>query len=780
MRERALVSVLSLLRLKDNAIKAGDEAVLPLCAGFEGVKLDALTSPSKTNVNQAGYQKLWEGLLKESKDVKWNDDREAALEKASALLEWYGWTVPSATNAFSDISLADHSKAVAIIAAAIGALFKDGDGDFDELFGSDAALGHLAKEAEKCFKENREWNGGPCGEIEKERCGGALFRIALGDLAGIQKFITDIEAKGASRQLKARSFLVDVWADRLAANLAAEFGMPKACRIYATGGKFLLLLPNIEDSVEKIGEFLRNANNELAEIAGADCPLSLRLASLPISQADLMSKGFGKKLQKLLDEELPRASSRPPAEAGFFEAVDPRFWEMDRKEETEFDRDLEELGRRLASADRIVVYGKQSGHAIKVPGADEWIFAGSGRDNAAILSFGLNSIRGGCDGLRYYAGANSPTWKGKAGGGLQFWKDLWEKRNLDEDESDNERRPITFDELDAAACLTTGFGRIGVLRMDVDNLGWLMAKGLDEFEKSKLIEETGERQAYSMGRMMSLSASLVRFFSGLLPIILDEFRFKYGEEEIRAGDLVFTIYSGGDDAFLVGPWFVMPELAMRIRDCFRSWTGRNADVGLSAGIALAGGKFPISVASEWAGDAESAAKNLGREFERSLKKDRPVRKDRMDFLDFTATWNEWNWIRKKRAELVEVSAKIKDQGLIRMLGKVAVAYLRGRKYLREFEQAERPEFFNPGRWKPLLEYSLSRMKGKEGDSGSDGALAREFSAVFLPSGASGRETVSGGPDGRQPIEYLATIVRWADYFCRNKVKKEKEVQDVAG
>ncbi len=828
-RETALVSTLSLLKLKGSSIGKEDVSRLPLREGLENVELDNSTQKDY-RCNKDDYSKLWSGLVAAVSEIDSSCEADAVLEKLASIVDWYSWTVPAATNAFPDISLSEHSKAVAIIASAIGAFFETEGGDesganFGELFGSEDAV------------KSSNQGGAGCGKLESD-CGGSLFRLVIGDLAGIQNFITDTKTDGASRNLKARSFLVDMWADRIAALVLREFGMPEVCRIYATGGKFLLLLPNVSNADEKLKKIRKAVNADFESCFGMELStkdesaskengggidnqinIRLRLASVPVSQGDLYAKRLGERLRELMDRELQKQSARPDFGEleQFFAPQEPSDCTISNNEEkTNFEKAIEALGRNLAKVERVnILEGKgdfSSGH-IPIPGAGECIALSKSDSKGGLakskLTFAFNAFNSAFDGLRWYAGYKQPVWPDNIeSSSTGFWKELKDKIEKGDDAPNLERgeRPkagdlLTFDAIDKAAKVLTGFGRVGILRMDVDNLGWLLSQGLDVFEKSELSKESGEGHPYSLGRLMSLSSLLVKFFSGLLPRILDDCIVKYGGADekpafdeqgnpVKASDLVFTIYAGGDDAFLLGPWSLMPEIAMSIRECFRKWMGGNDDVGISAGIALVSGKFPISVAAEDAGACESAAKNLSREWEREVKyeirkqqKERPVQKDRMDFLEFTADWNEWNWIEEKRSELVGIACKTGEQGLIRMLGKVAIAYLQGRNYLSEMEKFEQqnenkkkqlmpPDFVNPWRWKPLLEYSIARSK--------DRGLSEKFAKYFVSAKTCDLNTKSNDPGVRQPVQYLATVVRWADYLSRNVAKKKKEASDVAG
>jgi hypothetical protein len=132
-------------------------------------------------------------------------------------------------------------------------------------------------------------------------------------------------------------------------------------------------------------------------------------------------------------------------------------------------------------------------------------------------------------------------------------------------------RPQTFDEMAKAA---GGAPFLGVLRMDVDNLGAVFGMGVP----------VGER---SLSKLAALSRSMDWFFRGWVPVLAADP--EHG---------VYVTYSGGDDLFLVGPWDRMVRLALRIEEDFRAFGCGNPDLTLSGGLALVKGRFPIGRAAE--------------------------------------------------------------------------------------------------------------------------------------------------------------------------------------
>ncbi|MBS1744804.1 MAG: hypothetical protein JST21_01400 [Bacteroidetes bacterium] len=129
--------------------------------------------------------------------------------------------------------------------------------------------------------------------------------------------------------------------------------------------------------------------------------------------------------------------------------------------------------------------------------------------------------------------------------------------------------------------------RLGVLRMDVDNLGAIFRRGLHPSKRS-------------FSRYSTLSRSLDWFFKGYLNTIWtsnDEYK-KFSQ----------IIYSGGDDLFIVGKWDILIKMAYDIQSAFKSWVCENGELTISGGMSIVGPRFPILKSASYSHDFESAAK----------------------------------------------------------------------------------------------------------------------------------------------------------------------------
>jgi CRISPR-associated protein Csm1 len=87
-----------------------------------------------------------------------------------------------------------------------------------------------------------------------------------------------------------------------------------------------------------------------------------------------------------------------------------------------------------------------------------------------------------------------------------------------------------------------------------------------------------------------LSRMVDLFFSGWVHHLL--------KEEFKT---CYTVYSGGDDLLLVGPWDTIIDLARRLEQDFEGYTVHNPNLTLSAAVTVTKPKFPIATSSKRAG-----------------------------------------------------------------------------------------------------------------------------------------------------------------------------------
>ncbi len=188
---------------------------------------------------------------------------------------------------------------------------------------------------------------------------------------------------------------------------------------------------------------------------------------------------------------------------------------------------------------------------------------------------------------------------------------------------DEEGLPISFDRL----CKGDDLKRLGILRMDVDNLGSIFCSGVSSNKNS-------------FSRYAALSRNLGWFFSGYLNTLWKEYQLS-----------TFIVYSGGDDLFVVGDWSDVLKLGTRIQEDFSKFTCKNPSLTLSGGLVLVGPKYPIKRGAADSEAAEKAAKSY--RFVDGM--DNEQTKNAITFLGMSLQWNnEYRKVGKVKDELVQL------------------------------------------------------------------------------------------------------------------------------
>jgi CRISPR-associated protein Csm1 len=274
----------------------------------------------------------------------------------------------------------------------------------------------------------------------------------------------------------------------------------------------------------------------------------------------------------------------------------------------------------------------------------------------------------------------------------------------------------TFEDLQDAS---RGVRRLGVLRMDVDDLGGLFKWGMAD--------------AGTLSRVASLSFALSLFFEGWV-----------GERcramNAQGADKVYAIYSGGDDLFIVGAWDVLPGLADVLRRDLARFAAHNPVLHISGGLTLHGGKYPLYQAAL---DAE-AALDAAKDFERPDEDGHD--KDAFHWLGITLPWEDFEGIRSEQETLVHL---VDDLGVNRSLLRVLLRlYARATHAVDERGKA----YWGPWMWRGA--YYLRRMEDRE----KGGEATAEIKRI--------RETLKEN-DFRY-IETLGPAARWAELLTRKE------------
>jgi len=475
---------------------------------------------------------------------------------------------------------------------------------------------------------------------------GEKLALIGGDLMGVQKFIYTISSEGALKSLRARSFYLELAAEEVVQQILTELNLPRTNVIYAGASKFYLLVA-ATDELETIIERIQSQFNEwLLETFQRKVFLAIALEPFPAAQLksvsspdstttplaqiwqnvnDELTAQASRKFADQLDALLKTRNSHQPCKVCHRDDVPEeklqRLSNFPGEESVlacETCREMFQLGNRLPEVNAWVRSPNQSNSSTKTeiqvhhhyyrsvpptyqPEHDEIVFQINNWDLVAYSSNQFVPML-----LGNYFKESSET------GGFLSANEMAEAAN--------------------------GIKRVGYLRMDVDRLSQIFSKGLGK--------------GYTLPRLACLSRQMTYFFKVYLNSLADarqpnfidhcnSLGFKHlphkppqdskKDCDKRMRRNLLFIYAGGDDLFVSGAWNETVEFAFDVYQAFRAYTGQHPDITLSAGVCIAGAKFPLYQAADEAGEVEKIAKGNGRD----------------SFATFNAAlkWDEWlgNW-----------------------------------------------------------------------------------------------------------------------------------------
>ena len=539
--------------------------------------LDPVTGDRLDPAMPAEYKRLWDEFIGDYSNLAAFSHGDVVAFHAGllSLLETYTWAIPSSTMDQPDVGLYDHARAVAAIAA--------------------------------CLHRHHEHAGTLADETALRNRQTAKFQFVLGDLSGIQTTLFRLASEGASglaKVLRGRSLRFQLIAESVAQMALKTLGLPACCLLQNAGGRFMILAPVMEPNRQRadfdalradVDQWMRG--QYLGELS-----LNLALAG-PFSGNDLMQQDCFGALMQTVGLAAEEAKLRPleGARAPLGEAIQGEFGLcptcgarpvaqgtgqgpfLCRACEAET-----RLGAAFPKAMAVVLDGHGIPRKLDCIGDLNVDLPSAPYDKRPGRGWRLagGNLR---DGLPA-AGRLSNTYVPRHSAATLARPDFIKARqNANDTDEPKIGDVITFAEL-AAASVEGGKGRpmLAALKADVDRLGQIFSRGL------------GEKR--SLARIAALSRMMDAFFTGHLPARLE-----------KDFPLIYTVYAGGDDLLLLGPWRDILRFAEVLNKDFAAFVGHSKHVTISTGLALFDAKTPISRAADEAEARLEKAKAQGRD-----------------------------------------------------------------------------------------------------------------------------------------------------------------------
>lgn len=578
---------------------------------------------SDNKAAQAEYRALWNAFIAGLDGIPkaHRDSLPLWLDHFDSLWQTFAHCIPSATagGVAPDVSLYDHSRATAALAVALWRYHADR--------GDDAA----AVREQLRAQWDRERADSELGRLAWEE---EKFLLIQGDFFGIQDFIFAAGGetqKRAAKLLRGRSFYVSLLSELAALRVLEALGLPPTSQVINAAGKFLIVAPNLPDCREKLAAVQKEFDDWFLRHAFGQSGIGLamleaRAERFKSGKTDSPFRDLTKRLFERLDEAKLRrfglcgATPAPAAFAGFLDEfhnerreckIDGRSPAKIQKDGiwmSELSSDQIDVGHWLATRDRVLV-----SRAAIAP------LAGQTLDRLHLPIFGFRvlfthaeeatgkfgheaksgNLRRCWDfSLPASAGA-APLWNGYARRQINAYVPRfgaigdWESeryRGLEnlEDFSPHPEEIKTLNHLARDDRRLDENGRwvgqeaLMTFKGDVDNLGAIFQKGL-------------ERPSFA--KMAGLSRQMNAFFAVYLPWLCQ-----------REFPNVYTVFAGGDDFFLIGPWHTTLKLADRMKTEFARYVA-NPQIHFSAGLSMTKPGLPIRQLAELAEHALDSAKS---------------------------------------------------------------------------------------------------------------------------------------------------------------------------
>jgi CRISPR-associated protein Csm1 len=478
------------------------------------------------------------------------------------LLEAQTDKIPSSTDKSQliDVSLFDHAKTTAAIASCMYEYLEEAG---------------ISNYREALFSEEN-------ADVYYEK---EMFLLFSCDMSGIQSFIYNISGEGALRQLRSRSFYLEIMLEHIADELLSRLSLSRANLLYTGGGHAYMLLPNTEKVRREIEAFHEELTEWLLENYKTD--LYVAIAYESCSSDDLANKGDDKSRYRNLYKRLSEKLSL--RKANRYSVAQLRALNFSIDKTLDHTRECKECHRSDLELTGGVCPLCHSFSAMSEDLVRKDVFVISEEGDLRLpFGKGLSAytedeyLKNQPDAIRLYTKNDWHT-------GIHLSTHIWmgdyrypTKNGIGGYARDSARLDVG-----------RGIKRLGVLRADVDNLGSIFTAGLPD-------------EKISISRTSSLSRQLSYFFKYMINEVLDK-----GEYRVQ------IIYAGGDDVFLIGNWMDVIYAAMDIRGALNSFTG-NGSLTISAGIGMYTATYPLARMAAETGMLESKAKHYKEDSKDSL------------------------------------------------------------------------------------------------------------------------------------------------------------------
>lgn len=598
--------------------------------------------PGSDQAARKEYHALWQQFIHALEAIPGAHRRHWPLwlDHFDTALLSFTHAIPAATASDSalDVSLYDHGKTSAALAVALWRW------ELAQERNPSAALAALNSDQED--------------KVEK-------FLLIQGDFFGIQDFIFadgSQTRRNAARLLRGRSFQVSLFTELAALKVLDALELPPISQLTNAAGKFLIVAPNTADTRARLGRVREELNAWFLEhsfgLAG------LGLATQAACSADFATSGNGAGFRALLGELFARLERAKLQRFDLACSSAPSVFQVDYphgacryNDRLPADRKEGEQASAALSRDQILIgKGLPHQHRLLVLHNGGALSAGPDVQRLEVPIFGYtvaftadedrsgkfgnlaaNASLARCWDFSLPESTDDGLWHGYARRYINAFvphfsatdvQTVSKYRSVDAElDAPRAGTPKTLDHLACEDQVLRVSGdndswqgqvALTTLKGDVDNLGSIFQQGL---------------QAPTFARMAALSRQMNAFFAVYLPALA-----------ARAYPNTYTVFAGGDDFFLIGPWYSTQKLAARMAQDFAGYVAGNPEITFSAGMCMTKPGLPMHTLAAQAEEALDAAKAA------SLP-DPAARKNALVVHGERVRWPEWHKVQAMQEQL---------------------------------------------------------------------------------------------------------------------------------
>jgi len=591
--------------------------------------------PGTDGPAQAQYKALWQDFLTALQSIPASHRSNWPLWLDHFDTAWLTFThaIPAAT-AFGtkpEVSLYDHSKTTAALATALWRWHE--------------AQGQTDASAAAALRDRSDWH------TDK-------LLLIQGDFFGIQDFIFAEGSqtnKAAAKLLRGRSFQVSLFTELAALKVLDALSLPPTSQITNAAGKFLIVAPNTPEINAQLLQVRTEINqwflNHSFGLAG------LGLIGKPASCNDLLKGNFKTLMQALFaaleKAKLQRFDLTAPANPVSDVAYPHGVCQFNGKlpadaglDSAALSRDQIKLGSGLTREDRLLIVrdpAALTGNNLITLEVPIFGYGVAFTKNEEVTGkFGALAKDGNlqrCWDFSLPDSLSDTLWDGYARRFINAYVPHFSEldlqtsskyRGLEGEVEWNELRFGIGKTLNHIACEDRTCpkepdkwqGQVALLTLkgDVDNLGTVFQQGLQE---------------PTFAKMAALSRQMNAFFAIWLPALC-----------AKEFPNTYTVFAGGDDFFLIGPWHGTQALAARMVTEFKTYVAQNDKITFSAGMVMTKPGQPINSLAIQAEEALSQAKGNALD-EKELK-------NALVLFGERVRWPDWPQVQAAQEQLERV------------------------------------------------------------------------------------------------------------------------------